>query len=135
MKLNISTSSLLFLSTAEGSLVACLNTISISVCEDGKMVTNAPASGSRLTFSSDQGSPAAPWMEARHTAAEYMKYMSEGRGLPPAIAADAPLSIPYRSCEGLKGGLGVLEPRTGVTVSARVRACRISNSSGGNLES
>uniref|UniRef100_A0A3B5JYT1 Adenylyltransferase and sulfurtransferase MOCS3 n=1 Tax=Takifugu rubripes TaxID=31033 RepID=A0A3B5JYT1_TAKRU len=43
--------------------------------------------------------------------------MTDGRGLPSAIAVDALLSIPYRSCEGLKGGLGVLEPRTGVTVS------------------
>lgn len=51
-----------------------------------------------------------------------MENAADARALPPAIAADALLSIPYRSCERLKGGLGLLEPRTGVTVSARVRA-------------
>lgn len=48
--------------------------------------------------------------------------MADGRWLPSAIAVEALLNIPYRSCERLKGGLEVLDPRTGVTVSARARA-------------
>lgn len=55
--------------TAEGIWVGLINRISISECEDDKMVPNPPVSPSRLTFSPDHGSPPARWMDARQTAA------------------------------------------------------------------